>query len=92
MKLADLMRVEPGCLDGEKSAEIASTVRGELFTYHPWDEAQQHAGERVRDALANAFLAIQNYVPSSPTRTRALNMLLDARMLANAAITFKGEA
>lgn len=62
-----------------------------LYTYEPWDDDQQLAGAKVRDALKAAHLAILTNVPPGPTRTRALNMLTDCRMLANQAITFRGE-
>lgn len=63
----------------------------QLMTYAPWNEGQIKNGEAVRDALSTAYKAILQNVPSCPTRTRALNMLTDARMLANQAITFNGE-
>lgn len=69
--------------------EVIGEVRN-LFEYHPWDKEQGDKGEAVRNALASAYRAIIESVPPCPTRTRALNMLTDARMLANAAITFKG--
>lgn len=62
----------------------------EAFKYQPWDQHQQDAGAEVRDALVAAAKAIIIFVPETPLRTRALNNLIDARMLANAAITFKG--
>lgn len=62
----------------------------EAFTFQSWKEDQQDAGKAVREALVGAARVILNYVPESPLRTRALNNLVDARMLANAAITFKG--
>lgn len=69
---------------------VESTVES-LFAFQPWDDEQQEAGKYVREALADAYLAILTTVPPCPTRTRALNALTDARMLANQAITFKGQ-
>ncbi len=63
----------------------------ELFQYQPWDTPQIESGRRVRDVLMDAYATIINEVPVCPTRTRALNMLVDCRMLANAAITHKGK-
>lgn len=63
----------------------------DLFEYHAWDEKKIGNGKAVRNALASAYGAIINSVPPCPTRTRALNMLTDARMLANAAITHEGK-
>jgi len=93
MKLSELNRVHPGIGDGCYFIEIEEVERSikELMTYAPWTKEQIEAGEVVRDALAKAYFAILSSVPSSPSRTRALNLLTDARMLANQAITFKGE-
>jgi len=63
----------------------------ELFTYHAWSVEQIEKGQKVKNALAEAYKAILLNVPSSPSRTRALNCLTDARMLANASISFNGE-
>lgn len=62
----------------------------DVFRYHQWDPGQQDAGNQVRDALIAAAKVILRTVPESPSRTRALNHLIDARMVANAAITFGG--
>lgn len=72
------------------SLEVFGAIR-DLFEYHPWGQSQVAQGEAVRNALASAYRTIIDNVPPCPTRTRAMNMLLDARMLANAAITFKGK-
>ena len=63
----------------------------EVFRYHPWSTEQRQAGEYVKKALMTAYVAILVNVPSCPSRTRALNMLTDCRMLANRAITFQGD-
>lgn len=60
----------------------------DAFEYHPWDDDQKTRGEIVRHNLAAAAEVILANVPRSPLRTRALNAIFDARMLANAAITF----
>ena len=62
----------------------------DLFTYHPWTDAQIDKGAKVKEELKKAYLAILVHVPACPSRTRALNCLTDARMLANAAISFNG--
>lgn len=74
----------------EVTPEVRANIQS-LFRFEPWQPSQIAKGERVRDALAKAYEVMLENVPPSPTRTRALNMLVDARMLANAAITFKGE-
>lgn len=60
------------------------------FDYRPWNEGQIAHGAAVRAALAAAFLAVIDHVPPCPTRSRALNMILDARMVANSALTHGG--
>ena len=62
----------------------------DAFQYRRWNDQQEDAGAHVRDALVNAAKVILRTVPETPLRTRALNMLIDARMVANAAITFRG--
>ena len=74
----------------ENSVEVDREVEN-LFGYHPWTDEQKDAGKPVCEALAEAYKAILAHVPSSPTRTRALNAITDARMLANQAITFNGQ-
>ena len=63
----------------------------EAFRFQPWDSSQQLVGDAVRQRLQAAAEAILFGVSESPMRTRALNAIIDARMLANAAITFRGK-
>lgn len=63
----------------------------QAFRYQPWNSEQQVAGEEIRNVLIEAAKSIIKNVPETPLRTRALNALVDARMLANAAITFNGQ-
>lgn len=60
------------------------------FTYQAWNEDQLARGREVTAALIAAAKAILQNVPECPMRTRALNNLVDARMIANAAITHDG--
>lgn len=86
--------MEPSKVDLNRATDYNPDVHaaiGDLFEYHPWDKDQVYRGEVVRNALASAYRTIIDNVPPCPTRTRAMNMLLDARMLANAAITFEGK-
>ncbi len=69
--------------------ELTSLVQ-DLFSYRPWNEEQIAKGAIVKNALAEAYKAIILNVPSGPSRTRALNCLVDARMLANASLSFDG--
>lgn len=61
------------------------------FNYQAWNAEQMKAGTDIRASLVKAAKVILANVPESPLRTRALNALVDARMLANAAITFNGQ-
>jgi hypothetical protein len=79
----DLNRAE------ELTAAVSATV-DDLFDYQRWNEDQTSRGRYVREALAQAVKVIISNVPPCPTRTRAINHLVDARMLANAAITHRG--
>lgn len=58
--------------------------------YQPWDYSQREAGEQVREALTAAAKAILRTCPDSPFRSVALRNIIDARMNANAAISFRG--
>lgn len=80
----DLSRVD--VIDDAVAAQIE-----DLFQYHTWDDEQRRRGAVVRDALMDAYRALIEFVPPCPTRTRALNKIVDARMDANAAITHKGK-
>lgn len=82
--MADLMR----CAELSETAELEVE---QLFEYQPWDPTQRAAGKAVKDRLAEAFKMALAMVPPCPTRTRGLNMLLDARMLFNSAITHRGK-
>ena len=73
----------------ELTVDVLQAV-SDVFEYQAWDAGQIEAGSGVRNALASAYRQIIAAVPPCPTRTRALNMLVDARMLANSAITHKG--
>ncbi|HEX8851223.1 MAG TPA: hypothetical protein VF761_16980 [Gemmatimonadaceae bacterium] len=73
------------------SAEQIRELVEERFRYKPWDEQQKEDGKAVTDAAVDFGVAIMSKVPPCPTRTRALNLIEEARMLANAAITHGGK-
>lgn len=75
---------------GGGSEELSLENVDQAFKYQPWDPFQQQSGDVVREALVAAAKAILRTVPRTPSRTRALNAVMDARMLANQAITFCG--
>lgn len=75
----------------DRSARVTLENVDRLFAYQPWDKAQQECGDVVREILAIAAKQILRSVPPGALRTRAINKLADARMLANAAISFRGE-
>jgi hypothetical protein len=62
----------------------------EAFTYLPWNGDQSRRGKAVTQALIECAKTILQNVPECPTRTRALNHLIDCRMIANLAITHDG--
>lgn len=72
------------------NGDVDETIKN-LFAYQPWTKDQEERGVKVRESLEAAFRVILENVPSCPTRTRAMNMLTDCRMLANAAITHNGK-
>lgn len=88
------MAMENECASSASPTPSRSTLTldnvDEAFRYQPWQQYQQETGDMVREALVAAAKAILRVVPESPSRTRALNCLTDARMLANQAITFNG--
>ena len=77
--------------DTESVQRINEDNVREAFQYQPWNDEQQRAGGAVREALVMAAEVMLRNIPETPLRTRALNALVDARMLANAAITFNGK-
>ena len=87
LTLEGLNRIQLTELNNTETCKLVE----DLFSYHKWDADKEYAGEEVRETLTNAYVAILAHVPPSPSRTRALNAVLDARMLANQAITFEGK-
>jgi hypothetical protein len=84
---------ETSDIDITRAAGLTPEVEArvdQLMAYAPWDKQQILRGEHVRDAIGNAMKEIIANVEPCPARTRALNHLIDARMIANQAITFKG--
>ena len=69
---------------------VTLTTVEEVFGDQSWWPDQIEAGNQVREALVAAAKAILRVVPECPSRTRALNHLIDARMIANAAILQRG--
>lgn len=63
----------------------------ERFTYKQWTPEQVASGANVTNAAIAFAITIVTNVPPSATRTRALNLIEEARMLANAAITHDGK-
>lgn len=58
-----------------------------VMTYQPWMPHQREAGAVIHEALVAAGKAILRSVVRCPSRTLALQHLIDARMRANAAIS-----
>lgn len=62
----------------------------EAMTYQPMDSEQIDSAQEIRDALTFAAKAILRRAPRSARRTLALQHVINARMDANAAISFRG--
>lgn len=69
--------------------QIATLSREDLnnrFTYHKPFGDQPDRYEKIRAAMLKAAGVVFDLCPGSPERTRAINALDEAMMLANAAI------
>lgn len=62
----------------------------DAMKYQPWEREQVDAGDVVREALTLAAKAILRSVPDGAFRSVALRNIIDARMNANAGISFRG--
>lgn len=60
------------------------------FTYHSPSEAQILKYQKLREKAKEYALLIFELCPESPDRTRAINMVSDANMIANASIARAG--
>lgn len=63
----------------------------DAFDYHKWTAEQETAGQRIREALAEAVKIVVAFSPPCPDRTTAIRKLREARMDANSAITHGGK-
>lgn len=70
--------------------EVSLENVDQIMAYQPWTPDQIAAGDVVRETLIAAVRAILRVVPRCANRTKAINHLIDARMDANAAISFRG--
>lgn len=75
---------------GRRSEPITIDNIAAAMAYQPWDAGQSKAGEAVREALTFAARAILLNVPAGAYRSVAIRKLLEARMDANAGISFRG--
>lgn len=62
------------------------------FAYRPPEPGQEASYQVVADAMAHAYRILLQAAPRCAERTLAIRHLQYARMMANAAIAFKGEA
>ncbi len=62
----------------------------DAMRYQPWTLDQQEAGEQIREVLTQAAKTILRTVPDGAFRSVALRNIIDARMNANAGISFRG--
>ena len=74
----------------QRSEELTLANIDEAMRYQPWDGYQMDCGDQVREALTAAAKVILRLVPAGRFRSVALRHILDARMQANAAISFRG--
>lgn len=74
----------------ELTPEIEAIIK-ERFTYKQWTPDQVAFGDAVTHGAIEWAKVIVKNVPPSPTRTRVINLIEEARMLANAAITYGGK-
>lgn len=66
--------------------EITKENVDEVFAYHAPTGSQVIGMNNIREAAKGLALAILEYAPRVPDRTRALNTVSDVTMLANKAI------
>lgn len=64
---------------------------GDVFTYHPPDEAQQLAFLVIREGALSLALIILEFTPPCADREAALRLLRQCVMTVNAAIALKGK-
>lgn len=62
----------------------------DVMRFQPWTPGQVDAGDQVREALTAAAKTLLRVCPAGPYRSVALRKILEARMDANASITFRG--
>lgn len=74
----------------ELTPEVEAIIK-ERFTYKQWTPDQIERGAAVTECAILFAKAIVRHVPPSPSRTRVINLIEEARMLANAAITHGGK-
>lgn len=82
--------MQPFGLASRPTERITLENIDDVMRYQPWSPDQQAAGAVVVEALLAAAKTLLRHVPDSPHRSRALRNLVDARMNANAAISFRG--
>lgn len=69
--------------------EVTAENVDEVFSYHSPVGDQPERFKRISEATKFAALVILESAPRCPDRTRALNALRDARMLANSAVALE---
>lgn len=73
-----------------RSDEITLENIDEVMVFQPWDGYQHDCGTQVREALTHAAKIILRTVPPGRFRSVTLRNIIDARMNANAGISFRG--
>ena len=72
------------------SEDINLSNVDDVMRYRPWTQFQAEQGDQVREALTLAAKTILRNCPPGRFRSVALRAIIDARMNANAAISFNG--
>jgi hypothetical protein len=76
--------------DQSKPAVGTEPWLAEVFTYHPPDDAQRVAYERIREEAREFARVLLEHTPRCADQSAALRLLRDCVMTANAAIALRG--
>ena len=74
----------------QQQIDAVRRCAADLCDYHTPTNDHLNKMGNVRNVIREAIVQVVFNVPASPARTRAINALLEARMLANQAIIFGG--
>lgn len=82
---------ECGMLGGPERERNPERIIADLFTYHPPEDGVQVANyETLRDAAKHLGMVIWKNCPAGSDKTKAIELLRQAVMMANASIALRG--